>query len=86
MTVHLRSFVEDLLAQVVGTQLEGDRQVYFHFLGLCGIVLTIVCGQLAVGQWNDSLAIIATIEGQVSWVIRYQLCVLLTGLDVALAA
>ena len=26
-----------------------DRQVYFHCLGLCGVVLTIDCGQLAVG-------------------------------------
>jgi hypothetical protein len=53
ITVHLHSFVEDLLAQVVGTPLEGDggRQAsIFHFLRLCGVVLTMVCGQLALGR------------------------------------
>jgi hypothetical protein len=52
-TVHLRSSVEDLLGQVVGTPLQGageDRQVYCHYLGLSGVVLTMVCGQLALGR------------------------------------
>ena len=41
-----------------------DRQVYVHLLGLCGVVLTTVCRQLAVGRYNDSLAITATSERQ----------------------
>ena len=42
ITVHLQSFVEDLLAQVIGTSSKGreERQVYIHFLELCGVVLT----------------------------------------------
>ena len=50
ITVHLESFVEDLLAQVVGTPSKGDEGgKVSRFFELCGVVLTFLCGQLAVG-------------------------------------